>query len=469
METPAVPSSRPITRSAWVIALASTLLRLWVAPSYGYLGVDGDLIEHKQAVHLALTRGISEVYLPSAANDPALTGRDWAGGFFINNLPLILYVRAALGGAYRTFNPESIAMWDWRLNYFDLDRTDLRDRLAASRGFTMLLKVPGIVADAGIVLALALFTRGLEPRARLAAAAAYAFNPAVVFNTAFWGQHDAVWIAFVTWSLIALSAGHLTISWAALALASVTKPQAWAFVPLVLGLSLIRFTCRDLARGLAAATLVVFFVFLPFLLHGTLGVSLDALYRSTFGGEPFVSCNAANLWWLLTGGQGFDVGDAQPLLGPMTPRALGLAACLGVCVLVVGSSARAKAGPRALFFGASVVGMGFFIFATELHENHMAAVVPLLAFAAGRDRRLWALLVVLSLTLLANLSLFDPAVTNPLAAWVGGVDLPIRPLSMGIATVNVGAFLALCASGLAEVRRSRGPGGSGGAPSSLEP
>ena len=85
VETPAVPSSRPITRSAWVIALASTLLRCWIAPSYGYLGVDGDLIEHKQAVHFALTRGISEVYLPSAANDPALTGRDWAGGFFIKN------------------------------------------------------------------------------------------------------------------------------------------------------------------------------------------------------------------------------------------------------------------------------------------------------------------------------------------------------------------------------------------------
>jgi len=438
----------PTTRLALVIALAGTLLRLWIAPSYGYLGVDGDLIEHKQAAHLALTRGIAQVYVPSAANDPALTGRDWNGGFFINNLPVILYVRAALGGAYRRFDPEAIELWDWRLNYLELERTDLRDRLTASRGFTVLIKLPGIVADAGIVLALALLGRGLDPRARLAAATAYAVNPAIVFNTAFWGQHDSVWIIFVIGSLVALSGRHLTMSWGALAFAALTKPQAWAFVPLVLGLSLIRFDRRDLVRAACAAMFVAFLVFSPFLLHGTLGVSLDALYRSTFGGEPFVSCNAANLWWLITGGRGYEVQDTLPLLGAMTPRALGLAAYLGICVLAIRVSARSEPGPRSLFLGASVVAMGFFTFATELHENHMAAVVPLLAFAAGRDRRLWALFITLSLTLLGNMSLFDSAVTTPLAAWLGRSDLPVRPLSIGLAAANVGAFLALCAAWL---------------------
>lgn len=431
-----------------MIALAGTLLRLWIAPSYGYLGVDGDLIEHKQAVHLALTEGISQVYLPSATNDPALTGREWTGGFFINNLPVVLYLRTALGWGYRHFDPEAIARWDWRENYFEMERTDLRDRLTTTRGFTVLMKLPGILADLAIVLALALLGRGLDPRARLAAAAAYALNPAVVFDTAFWGQHDAVWIALVVWSLAALSGRRVVLSWVALALAALTKPQAWAFVPLVFGLSLIRFTRRDLAQAASAAWFVAILVFLPFLLSGTLGVSLDAIYRSSFGGEPFVSCNAANLWWLLTGGRGYDVSDALPWFGPLSPRALGLAAFLGICLLAIRQTARGGTGPPPLFLGASVVAMGFFTFATELHENHMAAVVPLLAFAAGRDRRLWALFIVLSLTLLGNMALFDPAVTNPLAAWLGRADLPVRSLSIGIAAANVVALLALCGLGL---------------------
>jgi len=444
-------------RAAWSIALAGTLLRLCVAPSYGYLGADGDLIEHKQAVHLALTQGFARLYVPSATNDPALTGREWNGGFFINNLPLILYLRAALGLVYQRFEPEAIALWDSRLNYFELEKTDLRERLAASRGFTVLLKLPGIVADAGIVLALALYGGTLAPWTGLGAAAAYAFNPGIVFDTAFWGQHDSVWVGLVVWSLVALSRGHATVAWTALALACLTKPQAWAFGPLVLVLSLLRFPRREWIRAAGAAAALTLLLFLPFLLRGTLTASLDALCRSTFGGEPFVSCNAANLWWLLAGGRGYEMRDGIPLAGPITPRALGLLGFLSVCVLVLHDLARHGADLRRLFLGAAVVGMGFFTFVTELHENHMIAVIPLLAFAAGRDGRVWALFAALSVTLLGNMALFDPAVTAPLAGWLGVSELPIRALSLALAAGNVAAFLALSAVLLGSRSRAETP------------
>ncbi len=98
-----------------------------------------------------------------------------------------------------------------------------------------------------------------------------------------------------------MSRGRVSVAWTALALGCLTKPQAWAFGPLLLGWSLLRFPRREWIRAAGAAAAVTLLVFLPFLLHGTLNASLEALFRSTLGGEPFVSCNGANLWWLLAG------------------------------------------------------------------------------------------------------------------------------------------------------------------------
>jgi Gpi18-like mannosyltransferase len=433
-------------RAAWLIALAGTLLRLCIAPSYGYLGVDGDLIEHKQAVHLALTEGIAQVYVPSATNDPALTGREWQGGFFMNNLPLILYVRSALGLAYRHFEPRAFELWDWRLNYFGLEKTDLRRRLAASRGFTVLLKLPGILADAGLVLALALLAGSRGPWSGLAAAAAYAFNPAIVVDTAFWGQHDAVWVGLVVASVVLLSRDRPLLAGPTLALACLTKPQAWPLAPLLVIPALRRFPRRDLIRAACATAAVIFLLLLPFVLGGTLGASVRAVSASTLGGEAFVSCNAANLWWLVASGRGYEMSDAIPLAGPITPRLLGLALFLCVLGLVLRELDRHEARLRRLFLAAATVAMGFFTFATELHENHMMAVVPLLAFAAGRERRLWALLAALSATLLGNMALFDVALSAPLSRWLGRSELPIRALSLVLAALNVAAFVALSMS-----------------------
>ena len=58
---------------AGFVILGGLALRLWIAPSYGYLGVEGDLIEQKQAVHRAITLGFHEIYTANPVNDPAIT------------------------------------------------------------------------------------------------------------------------------------------------------------------------------------------------------------------------------------------------------------------------------------------------------------------------------------------------------------------------------------------------------------
>lgn len=436
-------------RSSWLavaIALTGLCLRLLIAPSYGYQGLDSDLIEHKQAVHIALTRGIHQIYLPSWRNDPALSGGDWDGGYFTNIPPFIHYLRAATGAVYRWLDPRGFDMWGEDLNYRVLEKTDLLSRLARTRGFTISLKLPGILADFGIALGLFAFLVGRAgPGVALAACAAYSMNPGIIFDTAFWGQHDALAASLVALALALVLRCHIEAGFVAYALAVLSKPQAGAFVLLILALGLQRFPPRRVVvaslAGLGATTLV----FLPFLMHGTFGLSVVALWRSTLGGEPFLSCNANNLWWLVSGGDGYAHRDDRRLLGAVAARGLGLLALLASNALVIWRlrSPQDRDGSR-VFLAAAVVGMSFFTLATELHENHMMAVLPLVAFAFPADRRLFAVFAVLSATFLLNMALFDGAVISPLAAWVG-VPIPVRRVSLLIAAVNTTTWIALLA------------------------
>ncbi len=436
-------------RSAWLalaIAVAGLCLRLLIAPSYGYEGLDSDLIEQKQAVHLALTRGIHEIYVPSWRNDPAVSGADWDGGYFTNYPPFIQYLRAATGAVYRWLDPRGFEMWGEDLNYMVLEKTDLLPRLADSRGFTVSLKLPGILADFGIALGLyAFLVARAGPRVALAACAAYSMNPGIVFDTAFWGQHDALAAGLVALALALIHRGRLEAGFVAYALAVLSKPQAGAFVLLILAIGLLRFPPRRVVVASLAALGATTLVFLPFLIYGTFGLSVVALWRSTLGGEPFLSCNANNLWWLVTGGDGYAHQDDARLLGAITARTLGLLAFLASNSLAIWRlrSAPDRDGSRA-FLAAAVVGMSFFTLATELHENHMMAVVPLVAFALPAERRLFVVFAVLSATFLLNMALFDSAVTDPLAAWLGA-PVPVRGLSVVVAAVNTATWIALWA------------------------
>ena len=427
--------------TASAIAAAGLALRLLLAPSLGYLGVDGDLIEHKQAVHRALTQGLHEVYANNPTADPALTGRPWNGDYFFNNLPVILYVRCLLGAAYRWIDPKGFDLWSSDLNYFELERTDLRARLAATRGLTIVLKLPGILADSFLVLAIFAMGRGSRPDGLgLLAAAAYAFNPGVVLNTAFWGQHDPVWIALVMLSLAWLRSGRVEAAWSAYALAALTKPQAWAFAPLVLLVTIIWYPWRRRLLAVAAGSATASVVFLPFVLHGTWRSSLPAILQSTIGGEPFVSCNALNLWWLVTAGRGYEVSDAAALVGPFSARAVGIALVLIVNTAVLWPRGIRQRVPTAFPMVAALVYLGFFTFATELHENHLVAALALLAAGVGKERCPWAVLGALSVVLLVNIVAFDPALSGRFEALIPAG----RALTMAVSMISVAAFVGLC-------------------------
>ncbi len=309
---------------------------------------------------------------------------------------------------------------------FDLDRA-LKSRL-----LTFMLKVPAVaahVAGAGAVWLAA--RRCLGPGRAFSAAAAYAFNPALIFTVSHWGQPDSVHTLFLLAGFGLLGAGRVVPAWGALSLAAMSKPQAWVLLPLALGASLSWFGLGPTLRGLGLGLGLGLALALPFILGGTVG-ELLTLPARTVGVMPVASANAHNLWWLFTLGRGLAVPDTAPFLGPVSYREAGLGLTLGVVGAGLLGLGR-RPDPVRLYLLGAFSGFGFFMLATQVHENHLFFVPALLAPIVRSGRALTLAFGLVSLTYLANLVIADPVLNL--------VPEAVRPgLGLINAVGNLGVF-----------------------------
>jgi hypothetical protein len=188
-------------------------------------------------------------------------------------------------------------------------------------------------------------------------------------------------------------------------LAALAKPQAWVFLPLVAGLVWRRGGVRGLVYAGAAGAAAGLLVALPYLQQGTVR-QLLSLPREISSVMPVVSANAHNLWWVFSEGAARWYLDQDPFVGPLSYRLVGVGlvgAFAGLALL------RALREPSfgAIFTAGAFTGFGFFMGMTQIHENHMYVVFPLLAVAAAVDRRLWPLYAILAVTWCADMLLHD--------------------------------------------------------------
>src|SRR5262249_22170909 len=115
-----------------------------------------------------------------------------------------------------------------------------------------------------------LLVRRFGPGIAFGVAAAYALNPAVAYDVAHLGQTDPVHAAFALLSIGALVAGRPTAAGALIALAALTKPQAWILLPIVgIGL-LVWYGRRGVLLGTLGGVVASAIVLLPWIVTGRL-------------------------------------------------------------------------------------------------------------------------------------------------------------------------------------------------------
>ncbi len=260
--------------------------------------------------------------------------------------------------------------------------------------FTYVMKLPPNLFDMATAFLIFAFVRKrLDFKMALLATAVYAFNPAVIFNAAVWGQFDAIYTFFLVLSLMLALASKPELSAVTFALGILTKPQGVALLPLIAFLIFKKHGLRRFLISLVAATATIFLVIIPFEWSNPVTFLAD-IYFGAYGGYAFTSVNAFNLWAI--GG----------LWMPETPIlfAIGwiLFGVLSAFVLYVLHKRFGASGELLVLFSAFILFFGFFMLPTRIHERYLFPALSVLALMFPFLKKTRLIYCFLSITCLVN-------------------------------------------------------------------
>ncbi len=291
--------------------------------------------------------------------------------------PFYIYFLWAIGTFYKSFISFS----------FDID----------SPVFTFLIKMPAMIADIFTAFVIFLIIRRYGSfRLAFLSMISYSFNPAIIYNSAIWGQVDSIYTLFFMLALMLLVCDKPMLSGVFLVLAILTKPQSLVLLPLFV-LFIIRkqplFTSAKAAAASCAAFVVVA---LPFYPDNSI-LNIFRLYSSSYIQYPYNSLNAFNIW-AFTGM--FQPDDTQFFF--MTYRMWGYL-LFGMVFIYVAYFTLKNKDDMSIYISSAILFFAFFMFFTRIHERYLFPIFAPLAVAMTMDRRLSYVYVLATITFLFNL------------------------------------------------------------------
>ena len=200
--------------------------------------------------------------------------------------------------------------------------------------------------------------------------ALYAFNPAVIFNAAIWGQYDAIYTFFLVLSLMLFFASKPKLSAMAFALGVLTKPQSIALAPLIVFLICRKYGWRRLFTSILAAAATLFVVIIPFEWSNPVSFLAD-IYFGAYQGYAYTTVNAFNLW--AVGGMWVRETSALFAIGWIM---FGASAAF---VLFVLHRHFDKSGKLLILYAAFMLFFSFFMLPTRIHERYLFPALSILA------------------------------------------------------------------------------------------
>lgn len=407
-ESPPAQSARAWV-AALIIVLVATGVSAWVLSLPAHAA--SDVSHYKYWAKQIATHGVSGAYSGTYPETAAIYP------------PVTMYGYRVAGWIYRRgFDPA-----------FEMNAA------LESQALAVLVKLVAVVPHLlGSLIIFGLLLRRFGSRSALLATAAFALNPAAIFDAAFWGQPDAVHAIFLLIAIYCFEEDRPLIAYVFIGLAAATKPQAWALLPFLAYVSLRRFGLARTVLGGVVAGLAVLVVCLPYLVYGTF-LELFILPGLIAETMPVVSANAHNVWWIITNGKPDFVQDADVLRDPLTYRQV--AGALSLLVMAYGlwrTNVHGRDGELSAM--AAYLAFGWFMVTTRAHENHAFFALPLLVMATPRSTFHWLAFGLLSLTLLLNMTFHDFG----LAEFRASLFLPEVWLRLQLANagLNVALFLA---------------------------
>jgi dolichyl-phosphate-mannose-protein mannosyltransferase len=222
-----------------------------------------------------------------------------------------------------------------------------------------------------------LFERAVDTWVPVAGAAAYAFNPAIIFNSAIWGQVDATFAFGAVLTLALLLWNRVELAVACYVVALLIKPQAISLAPLIGLFVLLRYPWRRWLKAGLLGAVVALVMLIPFFgWRAFLGL-IDVMHGSVET-YPYTSLFSYNLWGIY----GVWEDDTLRIGLGLSLRSAGLLLYGVGLIYGIWFTVRCLRGPSARGYAVFALATYFaflpVMVLTRMHERYLFPVLPLL-------------------------------------------------------------------------------------------
>ncbi|MBN2328869.1 MAG: NPCBM/NEW2 domain-containing protein [Candidatus Omnitrophica bacterium] len=376
-----------IPRTIWLLLLAGLLIRLPFLPMIGF-----------EQDFLFLTSWAE--YLAKSSPVTIYADYEQLSVQFVNYPPVYLYILTGLARGYRAFSAEPFY----------------------HTAFLTLVKSATIAFE--LLTAFALYfwcARRWNCKTGAWAFGLYFLNPAILYVSAYYGQLDAIFSAFLLLCLIALSEKRFFWSGCSLAAALLIKIQTLPFIPLFFGLLLLRRQIRPfiwMAMGFLTTGAILL---APYLITGQMEALITECILRSFEWGKFVSVGAFNLWYLHADPTTFDeriwgiffdndgILQTNALIRLLTYKNLGVALFGGAFLLTLYGfwKRREENSP---WIAAAHIALAFFMLPTKVHERYLFPYFVFAAPLAAQSKIRRFFFGAFSVTYLINLIVICPLI-----------------------------------------------------------
>lgn len=262
----------------------------------------------------------------------------------------------------------------------------------------VLLKLPAVICDIAIgALIFNIAKKRFSQTAAVIFASFWLFNPAVILNSAVWGQVDSVYTLVGALMLYFITEKKMMHSYCMFALCLFIKPQAFILFPVLVGgfienVILEDFSMEKLLKnigiGLAAIGGIVILA-LPFGLANVI-----EQYKATIDSYPYFSVNAFNFWGAI-GKNWASLITIGSYLGYLFLAA----GCAYVIYILIKSKNASK-----YYFAGAFITFVTYMFSVRMHERYAypAVLFMLLATVICVDHKKIALFGLLTMSQFFN-------------------------------------------------------------------
>lgn len=409
-----------------LLFLGGLLIRLTLM----YLDFSFDINNHIVWGQDALARGLAGFYE---------TPSSYAYGVpYPNYPPLSIYVFLFL--QYVAYAVHSLLWWlNISVSFFPSKLMLFADTRTFLAGF---YKLPSIAADLGMAYLVYLFAQRLGLGAKRLASVGILFilfNPAVFYNSAFWGQIDMVPLFFAMLAVyVMVYLKWPVVSGLLFTVGVLIKPTILVYVPFYAFFFVKHFGVRKSIRAFLASCIVFWISFLPFYKTGNIlafpfNTYMDKIMPTQ--SLQTVSNGAFNVWALLVGFG--PTQDTESFLFGIPFRVLGyVLTALAIGIIFFMQKKKDAFSLLALLFLGSYAA---FLFMTKMHERYLALPLIPLILLSLKEPRFFKWAALLSALLFFNLYRSWPVPMIPSLHARLDLDFVIRAIS----ALSLASFLIL--------------------------